>query len=196
MYRLTIQYSLLFLFTLMTACAEFDALTPKIPPNSNEWHQIGNDRRYSILIAAQSLINTHQLVDKSMNRLDMEKLKRDYTEITDLDNALRDELASSITVGVNPAEKYPGIRRKMREIHIRVELLDTYLKNVSVVPWKGILTSNRADKYYEVLPPSIHRIWREWQLKLDVEREKTKRDLSNAALPSFDLLSREFWNSH
>lgn len=40
----------------------------------------------------------------------------------------------------------------------------------------------------------INRIWREWQLKFDAEREKTKRDLSDAALPSFDLLLSEFEN--
>ena len=114
------------LLTLTAACAELDALTPKTLPGSNEWNRLVDGRHYNIIFVAQSLINTKQLADKSMNRLDMEKLKRDCTEINDLDNALRDELAHSITVGMNPAENYSGTRRKIWEIHSRVELLDIY----------------------------------------------------------------------
>lgn len=180
-----------FLMLILTGCAELDTLIPKTPPASGEWNQLRNDRRLAPRFATQALINTKELADKSMNRMDMEKLKRDYTEIRDLDKALREQLIHSITVGVNPADDYPGIRRHMRDIHERVGNLDAYLKKTSVVPWKGINTDNGAYKYDTGIS-DVTGIWRGWQLKQENVRDKVRSNLSGASLPAFEQLETEF----
>ncbi len=192
LFRCMAQYGTI-LMLILTGCAELDALIPKTPPALTEWYQLNNDRNLAVLYTAQALINTAQLVDKSMNRMDMEKLRRDYTAICDFDKSVRDQLSHSITVGVNPADDYSGIRRGMQELHSSVGALDEYLKKVSVVAWKGTNTSNEAGKYRSTIPSgSIQSIWKQWQLKQDVFRDKTKDSLSNAALPTFEQLEKEF----
>ncbi len=192
LFRCMVQYGA-FLMLICTGCAELDALIPKTPPDFTELNQLTNDRRSAVLYTAQGLINTAQLADKSMNRMDMEKLRRDYTAIRDLDKSVRDQLSHSITVGVNPADDYSEIRRNMRELHSRVGALDDYLNKVSVVAWKGTNTYNKAYNYQTSIPSApIQGIWKQWQLKQDVLRDKAKVDLSNAALPTFEQLEKEF----
>lgn len=178
-----------FLILICTGCAELDALIPKAPPTFAEWT---NDRHLAVFYTAQALINKAQLADKSMNRTDIEKLRRDYAAIRDLDKSVSDQLTHSITVGVNPADDYPGIRRDMRELHSHVESLHDYLKKVSVGDWNSTQTYNETDKYQNRIPSGpIQSIWKQWQLKQDVLRGKAKNDLYNAALPTFEQLEKE-----
>lgn len=184
-----------FLILICTGCAELDALIPKTPLDLTEWGRLIYDRRLAILYTAQALINTDQLADKSMNRMDMEKLRNDYTAIRDLDKSVLDQLSHSITVGVNPADDYAGIRRGIQELHGRVGDLDDYLKKVSVVAWKGANANNKASQHFthtNIPFEPIQSIWKQWQLKQDVLRGKAKNDLYNAALPAFEQLEKEF----
>src|SRR5690348_16911861 len=113
-YRLLVA----FVITLaLTACG----IIPKAPPSAAEWTQLELARRASMELAAQAIVNSRQIADKTMDRMDAESLRRQYEEIRNADDRLRTKLVHSVTTGINPGEDYAGIRSDMGEIQDRTQ---------------------------------------------------------------------------
>jgi hypothetical protein len=191
---LAIRNLLLTIVVIFGSCA---SLVPNTAPTSAEMSQLNKDRHDTVAYVIQCLKDQRELVDTSMNRLHMEKLRNDYSQVKDIDDALINLLSKSITVGNDPSGDYPMIIQAMSAFHQKAVDLQAYIRSVAPVRRSGayVLAGSHDPtyKYVAELPsPTIRTIWNNWQLRQSTQRDRTQNELQKASLAPFKTLADTF----
>jgi hypothetical protein len=166
-------------------------------PTSAELSQVNKDRYNTVAYVIQALKDERELVDKSMSRLSIDKLRDDYSRVREKNDLLMGLVSISITAGNDPSADYSGLRQTMSELHWKAVDLQAYVTGVSPARRSGeyvVAGSNDPTyKYYIELPSgTIVSIWNDWQLRQETQRARAQKDVLAATLPPFKTLFNTF----